>query len=146
VRAIVDAVASFYRDTRIAGASLKDEDDGLYLEWGADAPRLLTGFTDFRGLSDENKDKIQFAAQRFQWLGLTRQICAGEDREYDSAVALCAYLFFDAAKGNEPRGSIIIFSPVAIQARLSEFHQVPFVAKLEETQPSRINGFISGIG
>ncbi|MBA3711288.1 MAG: hypothetical protein H0W76_02430 [Pyrinomonadaceae bacterium] len=51
-RSIIDTVTAFYRDVRIAGASIDTDGDMLLLEWGTTKPQIISSFTDFRSISD----------------------------------------------------------------------------------------------
>ncbi len=145
-RLLIETVANFYRDFRVADASIETDGDMLLLEWGTTKPNLISDFTDFRFLTD---DDINFDEREFQWLGLTRQIFASENDEAefdDEAIALCAYLFFNEKFGGEPSANLWVSDPGELNDKLKEFLQNPFVENLVNSEPSFVNAFVTYVG
>ncbi len=145
-RLLIETVANFYRDFRIAAAEIEADSDMLLLEWGTKKPNLTSDFTDFRDLSGE---KIEFDTRKFQWLGLTRQIFAAEDKETefdDEAIALSVSLFFKEVSGGEPSSNLWIANPNESGFKLEEFLRNPYVENLVDSKPSLVNAFVTFVG
>ena len=145
-RSLIETIANFYRDFRIAGTTIEADGDMLLLEWGTTRPHIISDFTDFRFLSDGD---VSFDTREFQWLGLTRQIFASENDEAefdDEATGLCAYLFFNEKSGGEPSSNLWVSSPSELSVKLKEFLQNHFVENLVYSKPSLVNAFVTYVG
>src|SRR5690242_421783 len=110
-RLIIETALEFYRDYRIKGASIEDDEDMLLLQWGTYFPNLLSYFTDFRPLSDKD---LKYDSRKFQYVGLTRQIFIQTDEEAefdDDAIGISVDIFFGEAVGGEPQSNFWVHSP-----------------------------------
>jgi hypothetical protein len=131
-REIVDAVVEQFRAVRVKGVR-----DKLQFEWGDTSPHKLTRFADLR-----TEEFAGFERQRFQWVGVTRELPANED---DDDTALCAFLYFGPAGEDEPSGTIVSRLE-NLDARLEKFLSDGRVTELLAQRPSRITAFASEVG
>ena len=131
-RLVLDAFVGFYRDVRVQGAG-----DSMMLEWGASRPHLLDEFTDLREVSP------QWDETEYQWVGLTRQIRSDQG---DDDTALCVFLYFDKAAGNEPSSNIEFEGVDELESQVGRFLKKSYVAQLLAAKPSRVTAFASEVG
>ena len=115
-RVIVDALVEEFRAVRVEGAQNK-----LQFEWGANSPHKLARFADLR-----TEELDGWEDERYRWLGVSRELGAGED---DDDTALCAFLYFDAAGADEPSG-LVACRMANLDARLAKFLTSAGVAAL----------------
>ncbi len=137
---VIEVVANFYRNFRIAGTSLEDSDDMLLLEWGTNRPFRFTGFRYLLGDVDmEHSER--------QWLGLTRQIFfppTEEDMEFGAgAIQLCAHLYFEESSGKSTPSALWVSHPDELDDQIAEFLENPFVASLVASPPTLLNAFVT---
>lgn len=130
---VIEACANFYRDVRIDGVV-----DSLMLEWGTSRPHLLDGFTDLRESGSPRWDN-----EEYQWIGFTRQARTGKG---DDDLALCLFLYFEKATGDDASGMIEFEGVDALDDNLKQFSSTPYVSQLLTTTPSRIAAFTSCVG
>lgn len=130
--AVVEAFVQFYRDVRV-----EDVDDSVMMEWGSSSPHLLDGFADLREVSPK------FDETEYQWIGLTRQL---QGDRGDDDTALCVFLYFGQATGDEPSSNIEFWGLDELDAQVSRFLKKAYVAELLATKPSRVTAFASGAG
>jgi hypothetical protein len=133
----LDAVAEWYRDTRVTGALLDEDGDMLLLQWGATRPVDVSEPTDLRRVADGG---VRSTSQKQTYIDVTRQIHARtEDEEEfdDSAVQLSVTLCYGPSSGNEPGSNMWIGSPNDLGPGLVAFRAVAFVRPLLSVTPTR---------
>ena len=131
-RVVVDALVEEFRVVRVAGAQ-----DKLQFEWGVNSPHKLVRFADLR-----TEELDGWEDESYQWLGVTRELGAGED---DDDTALCAFLYFGAGGEDEPSG-LVACRTANLDSRLAKFLGDAGVSGLLTRAPSRITAFASEVG
>jgi len=126
------ALTQFHRDIRVTKA-----DDSLMLEWGAMTPHLLNGFTDLR-TTDFDWDNT-----KYRLIAVSHQLKSTQE---DDDIALRAFIYFGPATSNEPSSNIEYDGLDELEAVLDRFVQVPYVAGLLATKPSRVTAFVGEVG
>lgn len=133
----LEALATWYQETRVEGAALDEDADMLLLQWGATRPLVLSGPADLREVGDTD---LRFVERDLQYLDFTRQVFAAVDDEEafdDAAVQMSITLGFSPADGSEPGANRWIATPGDLEAARREFLGVPFV-KERIALPARV--------
>ena len=137
-RVVLERVLNWYREIRIAGTDLTEDDDMLLLQWGALKPLLLSEPTDMRHRTGE---QWQYAQVRHRYLDFTRQVnpaTDNEDEEFDDvSVQMSITLAFEPADESEPSGNTWIGTPEQIDDGTRAF-MIPFVIDLLDRPASII--------
>ncbi|MBI1248614.1 hypothetical protein GC197_12335 [bacterium] len=124
---ILQEVAASFRNVRISGADPEKDQDMLLLEWGRGAQFALDQPTDLRQSDDEDLESIEIL-----YLGFTRQLCAGDDEEFDDAAIqmrlICVYQS-ESSDAEVTSGNLWISDPSRLEYDLKKYASQPFVAE-----------------
>jgi hypothetical protein len=127
----LSVLTEWYRGTRVAGATLDQNEDMLLLQWGAMRPLRINQPSDLRGLTDAD---ISFSDDNRQYLALARQLSptqGDDDEDFDNAaVQLSITLTYVVADGDEPSSNLWIRAPSDLENGIRDFRADPFVASL----------------
>jgi hypothetical protein len=130
---------AWYREDRITGASLIENEDMLLLQWGVIRPLNILEPTDLRGIGDE---EITYSNSRFQYLNFTRQVFpsgGNKDVEFDDvAIQMSITLCYGSTVEKENSDSLWIESPNDLEHGEENFRSIPFVDLLLKTPVSRV--------
>jgi hypothetical protein len=136
---VLNELITWYRESRITGASLIEDGDMLLLQWGVTRPLDIIGPTDMRGVSDE---KIKFSDSKFRYLNFTRQVFANygnKEIEFDDvAIQMSITLCYEQTTESEDSEGFWIETPSDIERGEERFRSTPFVDMLMKAPASRI--------
>lgn len=132
-------LTAWYRETRVEGAALEQDDDMLLFQWGAMKPMLLSEPTDLRQAA---YDDLKFAEQAVQYLDFTRQVFtsgANGAGDFDgAAVQMSITLGFGLADGCEPLSNTWVPTPAGIEKGEAELWGTPFARSLLGLPPQSV--------
>jgi len=130
-REAFEALASWYRQTRVEGAPLEAGADMLLVQWGASRPPVVEGPTDLREVRDGD---LRFGDEEVVFLDIARQVFpVGDDDDDDfdeAAVQMSVLLGFARAEGGEPDANHWITTPDEVDEARRQLREVPLVASL----------------
>lgn len=143
---VFEVLFDFYRNVRISGTKVENDDDMLLLASGYLKPLLMSGFTDFRKIKDKN---IKYDTDKYLYVGLERQIfpSENEDSEFDDAAfGLFCEFIYEKSERKEEIKSLWIHQPSEINGKLQNFLEIQLAKRLYDIKPLRINAYLSYVG
>ena len=144
---VLQRLLSFYKETRVSGASLDYDGDMVLLQWGKTRAMIADTPIDLRDSSDF---KITFEEKESQYLDFTRQIFAeseDEDAEFDdSAVQLGLTVIYQKANGDEPSSNLWIDTPEQINNEIKRYRENAYVQSLLDVKATKLISTVSYCG
>jgi hypothetical protein len=136
---VLGELFAWYREYRITGTSLVEDEDMLLLQWGVTSPLDILEPTDLRGIGDE---EIKYSNSRFQYLNFTRQVFpsgGNKDVEFDEvAIQMSITLCYGSTVEKENSDGLWIETPTDLEYGEERFRSIPFVNMLMKTPVSRV--------
>lgn len=144
---VLAEMLAWYRENRIFGEPLTEDEDMLLLQWGVIRPLEILEPTDLRRIGDEG---LKFSSSRFQYLNFTRQVFPNDsdnDVEFDdAAIQMSITLYYDPTTEKENSNSLWIKTPNDLEHVEEKFRSIPFVNMLMTTPASRVEVVVEHCG
>jgi hypothetical protein len=137
-------ITSWYKEVRLYNSFLVECSDMVLLEWGNSQYLDINEPTDLHLVS-----KLNYTKSKFEYLGFVRQLFSVQNEEQidfeDVAIHLSIRLHYGPMVEKE-LSHLWIDTPDNVDEKVKDFKANPFVKKLINAQPSKVNIVVEPCG